>query len=227
MVTTSIDKKPLIGIAAAAVIASIAVLLVFSSNDVIPSVQTDENPVVAEVNGQEILLDEVAESIRLGGMQGQQLNNSTALEQIITKTLLLEEAQERGIEISIDDAAAKLEEAYSQNGLSKQQFEERINQLGSTYEDALEMYREQMIINKVLVDEISDVEIQISDREAMAFFNENIDAIKSQIGNSTVYEDVSSQLKETLKLQKQRQMVSDLVSELRDDATILTFEDRM
>ncbi|QUC64157.1 SurA N-terminal domain-containing protein [Nitrosopumilus sp. K4] len=226
MVTTPLGKKPLIGIAAAAII-SIAVLLAFSSNDATPLAQTDENPIVAEVNGQKILLDEVAESIRLASMQGQQLNNSTALDQIITKTLLLEEAQERGITVALDDAAAKLEENYLQNGLTKQQFEQRLDQLGSTYDDTLEMYREQMVINQMLIDEISDVEIQISEREAMSFFNENIDTIKSQIGENTVYEDVSSQLKETLRLQKQRQMVSDLVSELRDDATILTFEDRM
>lgn len=221
----SLGKKPLIGIAAASAI--IAAVLVFSQSGYDFTTSADSNPVVAEVNGQEILLDEVNDAVRIASTQGAKLDNSTALDQIITKTLLLEEAQQRNIEVTMDDAAKELENTYTKNGLTKQQFEDRLAQLGTTYEQTLDLFRQQMIINKVLTSEISNADIQVSDREAMAFFNDNIDQIKSQVGNNTVFEDVSSQIKDSLLLQKQRQMVTDLVSKLKDQATILTFEDRM
>ena len=221
----SLGKKPLIGIAAAGAI--IAAVLVFSQSGSSFTTSADSNPVVAEVDGQEILLDEVNDAVRIASTQGAKLDNSTALDQIITKTLLLEEAQRRNIVVTMDDAAKELENTYTKNGLTKQQFEDRLAQLGTTYEQTLDLFRQQMIINKVLSSEITNADIQVSDREAMAFFNDNLDQIKSQVGNNTVFDDVSSQIKDSILLQKQRQMVTDLVSKLKDQATILTFKDRM
>ena len=224
MVTASIGKKPLIGIAAAGAI--IAAVLIFSQSGS-DFTTTDNNPIVAEVNGEKIFLDEVTDAVDLANLQGNSLDNDAALDQIITKTILLEEAQQRNIVVTMDDAAKELENSYTKNGLTKQQFEDKLKELGTSYEQTLDLARQQMIINKMLLSELSDADIQVSDREAMAFFDDNIDQIKAQLGNSTVFEDISSQIKDTLVLQKQKQMVTDLVSKLKDEATILTFKDRM
>ncbi|NIP61229.1 MAG: hypothetical protein GWN01_04310 [Nitrosopumilaceae archaeon] len=47
------------------------------------------------------------------------------------------------------------------------------------------------------------------------------------MGNTTVFEDVSPQIKSTIERQKQQKLVSDFIEELRDDAMILTYKDRL
>jgi len=187
--------------------------------------QTEDNPVVAEVNGQEIRLDEVNDVIKVGFSQGQRLNGASALDMIITKILLLEEAQNRDVVMTIMDAEEKLIATYTQAGLSKEQFEEKLVEAGITYEQALNGFREEFIINEMLIDEISKTEIQVSDEEVKIFFEENKDMIKAQVGNNTVFNDVSSQVKVNLLEQKQQQIVLDLIKHLEQKAMIITYED--
>ena len=189
--------------------------------------QIEDNPVVAEVNGQEIRLDEVNDVIKVGFSQGQRLNGASALDMIITKILLLEEAQNRDVVITIIDAEEKLIATYTQAGLSKEQFEEKLVEAGTTYEQALNGFREEFIINEMLIDEISKTEIQVSDEEVKIFFEENKDMIKAQVGNNTVFNDVSSQVKVNLLEQKQQQIVLDLIKHLEQKMMIIIYEDML
>gem|GEM_PF-7105751 len=189
--------------------------------------QTEDNPVVAEVNGQEIRLDEVNDVIKVGFSQGQRLDGASALDMIITKILLLEEAQNRDVVMTVMDAEEKLIATYTQAGLSKEQFEEKLVEAGITYEQTLNGFREEFIINQVLTDEISNTEIQVSDEEVKIFFEENKDMIKAQVGNNTVFNDVSSQVKANLLEQKQQQIVLDLIKSLEQKAIIITYEDML
>ncbi len=233
-VTFLFNKKFLIGIASSFVVIAI-ILTVFlfvpselAINDIETiEYQTENNPIVAEVNGQTIRLDEVTNIINTGISQGQRLNSITALDRIIAKTLLLEEAQNRDIMIPMSDAVVAITTMYVQSGLSQEQFEERLEQIGTTYDQTLEAYREELIINEMLIDEISNIELQVSDKEAIIFFEENTDTIKAQIGNSTVFDDVSSQIKTTLLQQKQQQITLDFIENLKDKAIILTYQDRL
>ena len=160
--------------------------------------QTEDNPVVAEINGQEVRLWEVNNIIKTGFSQGQMLDGAPALDMIITKILLLEEAQNRDVTMTLTDAEERLTSTYIQSGLSKEQFEERLAEAGVTYEQTLEGFREESIINEMLTGVFSNAEIQVSDEEVKVFFEENSDMIKAQIGNSTIFDDVSSQLKTSL-----------------------------
>ena len=189
--------------------------------------QIEDNPVVAEVNGQEIRLDEVNDVIKVGFSQGQRLNSASALDMIITKILLLEEAQNRDVVMTIMDAEEKLIATYTQAGLSKEQFEEKLVEAGTTYEQALNGFREEFIINEMLIDEISKTEIQVSDEEVKIFFEENKDMIKAQVGNNTVFNDVSSQVKVNLLEQKQQQIVLDLIKHLEQKMMIIIYEDML
>lgn len=189
--------------------------------------QTKDNPVVAEINGKEIRLEEVNDVIKSGFSQGQMLDGASALDMIITKILLLEEAQTRDVTMTMIDAEEKLTTTYTQSGLSKEQFEERLAEAGITYEQTLDGFREESIINEMLTDELSNAEIQVSDEEVKTFFEQNNDMIKSQVGNSTVFDDVSSQIKTNILQQKQQQAVLDLIESLERKAMIVTYEDRL
>jgi len=227
-------NKKVIGIVSGSVIAVIALVLFLpvSSeimlNEIEFTNQEDENnPVVAEVNDKKIRLNDIQDAVNMEISQGQTIDRISALEQMIAKILLLEEAQERNITITIAEAEEEITAMYTQSGLSQAEFEEKLEQIGTTYDQTLEMYREELLINKMLSDEVSKAEIQISDDEAKLVFDENKDVILAQVGNSTVFDDVSSQIKMTLLQQKQQKMALDIIEHLKEKAMVITYEDRL
>lgn len=196
-------------------------------NDIQFETETEKNPVIAEVNGQEIRQEEVNDVITSGFSQGQMLDATSALDMIITKILLLDEAQNRNITITMNDAEEKLTSSYVQNGFSKEQFEEKLIELGTTYDETLERFTDELTINEMLTNEISNLDIQVSDEEAKTFFEDNRNVIQTQFGNSTVYDDVSSQITENLLQQKRQQIVLDFVEDLRSNAMIMIYQDKL
>jgi len=227
-------NKKVIGIVSGSVIAVIALVLFLpvSSeimlNEIEFTNQEDENnPVVAEVNDKKIRLNDIQDAVNMEISQGQTIDRIAALEQMIAKILLLEEAQERNITITMAEAEEEITAMYTQSGLSREQFEEKLEEIGTSYDQTLEMYREELLINKMLSDEVSKAEIQISDDEAKLVFDENKDVILAQVGNSTVFDDVSSQIKMTLLQQKQQKMALDIIEHLKEKAMVITYEDRL
>lgn len=189
--------------------------------------QTEGNPVVAEINGNEIRLDEVTYLIDTEIMQGKQLDSITALDMVITKALLLEEAQKRDIAITLNDAEEQMTERYTQNGMSLEEIKNELEKIGTTYDKTLETFREELIINEMLSREISAIDIQITDQEAMLVFDNNMDVIKAQVGNSTVFADVSSQIKENLLQQKQQEAALEFIEEIENNALIIKYQDKL
>ncbi len=189
--------------------------------------QNNNNPVVAEVNGQEIRLEDVQDAVNMETSQGQMIDNVTALDRMIAKILLLEEAQTRNITMTMTEVEDEITSMYVQSGLSQEQFEEKLEEIGTTYDQTLKMYREELIINKMLADEISKTELQISDEEVRKVFDDNKDVIMAQMGNSTVFDDISSQLKTTLLQEKQQKIALDIIEHLKDKSVVITYEDRL
>ena len=228
------SNKKLIGIASGSII-SAAVIVLFlsmSSEMMLNEIKFTEqengnNPVVAEINDQKIRLDDVLDAINMEVSQGQMIDSATVLDRMIAKILLLEEAQARNITITMTEAEDEIISMYTQSKLSPVQFEEKLEEIGTTYDQTLEMYREEMIINKMLTDEISKSEIQITDEDAKIVFDENRKVILSQVGNSTVFEDISSQIKSTLLQQKQQEIALDIIEHLKNKAVIVIYEDRL
>ena len=190
--------------------------------------QEDENnPVVAEINDKKIRLSDVQDAVNMEISQGQMIDDITALDRMIAKILLLEEAQSRNITITMTEVEDEITSMYTQSGLSQAQFKEKLEEIGTTYDQTLEMYREELIINKMLADEVSKAEIQITNEEVKSVFEENRDVMLAQVGNSTVFEDVSSQIKTTLLQQKQQEIALDIIEHLKNKAVIITYEDRL
>ncbi len=226
------NTKSIIGITGGSIVVIIAAVFLFMPgiipNDLKPTdSESKTNPVVAEINGQEIRLDEVKETVDSAMTQGQRLDSITALDRIITKTLLLEEAQQRDISVTVNDASDELTTMYEQNGLTEEQFDERLNQLGVTYDQTLQLYHEQLIINEMLAVEVANANLEVTDEEANVFFEENIEMIQSQLGSNVNFEQIESQIQNTVLQQKQQQFISEFIEDLRGDATILTYQDRL
>jgi len=63
--------------------------------------------------------------------------------------------------------------------------------------------------------------------EAKNFFEENMDMIKAQTGNATVFDDVSNQIKTNLLQQKQQQTVLQFVEDLERKAMIVIYQEKL
>lgn len=187
----------------------------------------DDNPIVAEINDQKIRRDEVNDVIKASFAQGQTLDGVSALDMIITKILLLDEAKNRDITIPLTDAEEKLTKSYIENGLSKEQFEAKLAEFGTTYDQTLDRFQEELVIKEMLTDEFSNEDILATDDEAKIFFEQNIDMIKAQTGNTTVFDDVSNQIKTSLSQQKQQQIVLQFVEELERKAMIVIYQEKL
>jgi len=229
-----LNKKIVIGIAFGSVITVTAlVLFLFTPSEMMlneigfTETQDENNPIVAEINGQKIRLDDVKDAVFMETSQGQMIDSITALDKMIAKILLLEEAQARNITITVTEVEKVITSMYVQSGLSQSQFEEKLEEIGTTYEQTLKMYRDELIINKMLADEVSKAEIQISDEDAKKVFDENKNTIMAQIGNNTAFEDISSQIKTTLLQQKQQSIALDIIEHLKNKAMIIIYEDKL
>jgi len=232
--TSYLNKKLIIVVASGSAITVIAlVLFLFMPSEMIlneirfADPRDENNPIVAEINDQKIRLDAVQNAVNMEISQGQVIDSTTALDRMIAKILLLEEAQARNTTITMTEVEEEITSMYVQSGLSKEQFEEKLEEIGTTYDQTLEMYREELIINKMLADEVLKAGIQVSDEEAKIVFDENRDIILAQVGNSTVFEDVSSQLKITLLQQKQQKIALDIIEHLKNKAVVIIYKDRL
>jgi len=79
----------------------------------------------------------------------------------------------------------------------------------------------------MLTDELSDENILVTDEEARVFFEKNIDMIKAQTGNTTVFDDVSNQIKTNLLQQKQQQIILQFIEDLKRKAMIVIYEEKL
>ncbi|NIP61670.1 MAG: hypothetical protein GWN01_10935 [Nitrosopumilaceae archaeon] len=199
-----------------------------SEEQSMPSAQSGENPIVAEVNGEGIHLNEVKEAQAvIQAQSGQQVQGTALLDQLVTKELLLQEADARDISITTQEAKSSLESQITQNGMTIDQFKQRLQQQGTSYEDTVSLYREQITIDALLKDAVSGTDVSVSESEAQSFFDENTDAIQNQFGEDTAYEDVSDAIKNTITQQKQQGLVTEFINELKSDAEIITYKDRL
>lgn len=193
----------------------------------LPSAQTGENPVIAEVNGEEIYLQELRQAKTATQAQtGQGVESTVLLAQLITNELLLQEAENRDISVTAEEAKASLEEQIVQNGMEVDQFKKSLQSQGTTYDDTIDLYQEQLTINELLTDETSSGSM-VSESEKESFFDENMDAIKGQFGDDVAYEDVADMIEATILQQKQQGAVMEFVNQLRGNAEIITYEDRL
>ena len=135
------NKNVAVGaISISAISVSIISLLLFVPSDMtlneteFANSQNNSNPIIAEINGQEIRLEEVQEAVNMETAQGQTIDSAVALERMIAKILLLEEANARNIAISMTEVEEEITSMYVQSGLSQEQFEDKLEEIGTTYD---------------------------------------------------------------------------------------------
>ena len=143
-------------------LAVIAVLVVAVIMMGIFLIQQQRDQVAATVNGEEITKEELFETMYIQG-------GSEALDQLITRRLILQEGQKTGVIISEEELNEEIKAIVDE---SFQGSEDDFNSALELYGISLEAFRKDTILN-LMVRQIALARIETSEEEAQQFFEES------------------------------------------------------
>lgn len=175
--------------------------------------------VAATVNGRPIstaLVTAAAEKrfAALGGAEDRAVAYRTTMHQYVTRELLYQEAERRGL-LPAQEAVDKAVSDQRARHADEAAFEASVAEEGTTVEALGDEMQVRLAVG-ALTQELSDT-AQVTDAEARAHHE---DFPKEFPGR---YEDVAESVKEHLLPQKRLDLVEELITRLRDEATIETF----
>ncbi len=136
------------------------------------------------------------------------------LETLITKSLILQEAGNQGIEITREKIEEKVGEIEEQVKAQGTDLDTLLETQGRTRRELEEEVKLQLIIEEIL-----GKEIEITEEELQSYFEEN----KEYLGEEANFEEMKEDLKEQLRQDKIGQKVSVWLEELKANANITYF----
>lgn len=136
------------------------------------------------------------------------------LESLVTKALILQEAKEQGIKISDERIEEKISEIETQIESQGSDLDTLLQTQGQTRQALEEQIKIELIIEEIL-----DEEISISEEQVQDYFEEN----KELLGEEVAFEEVKDQLKEELRQQELSNRFQSWLEELKQKARIYYF----
>jgi foldase protein PrsA len=159
---------------------------------------------VATVNGEKITQAELNQ--RLMQQAGKEV-----LDQLITERLILQEAKKRKINVSEKEIDKKIEE-FKKQFPDEKTFRNQLKENNMTLDFLKEQVKLQLILEKILKDEI-----KISENEIRNFYEQN----KDFMYKDKKFEEVKEQIKEELEYQALSMKSQDLIENLKKKAKIV------
>lgn len=196
--------------------------------------------VVAEVNGEEISGDTFSQNYEAqyqqltmqAQMTGEQPDEAQikeqALDMMINSELLVSEADEQGFSASDEDVDEYLSTMAEENGMESSddlvaQFEEQGLDEEQVREDVQKEVKMQQVVDTLDAEEPSDDELQeMYDTQVEQIEAMNEQAEEGQEQEVPDFEELKPQLEEQATMQKENEVVSAHLEELRSDAEIET-----
>lgn len=178
---------------------------------------------VATVNGKKIYQKEFNESVALiqqnATLQGVETTptdlNAQALEVLINNALLITAAEGAGFEVTDEDIQKKFDELTTQLG-GAEALTAKMLEVGLT-EEKLRQNIAERILSDLYIESVTGIEdLSVSDEE-VAEFIKTIDVGDAEL---PPLEEIRPQIESTILTQKQQQIVTDLLTKLRSEATI-------
>jgi uncharacterized lipoprotein YajG len=184
----------------------------------VPSGQTQEpapDTVVALVNGEPITLGEADRVASLIYSQsGELVNRTYAIDQVISKTLLLQEAADRGINATRNEVLLAMSAQLNQQGTSLEAMQNQFSEeeFAQIYED----YRDQIVLQELVQNSIN---ISITEEQKREFYEQNKQAMV-QNGQQLTYEQVNQSIQDFLFQRATQEALSVLAQTLKQQADI-------
>ena len=144
-----------------------------------PQTDTSENSLLVTVNNHSIYqqdLDKYWEE--LTAEQKMSITKEQLLESIIIDHLLFDEAKQRGLEVSYEDALVMIEEQVSQMGMSLEELQADMELEGLNFEEVLKAEAKQMSIFALLEEDINPDAFNIDAQEVEEFYTEHKEEFK-------------------------------------------------
>ena len=163
--------------------------------------------IAATVNGQPISRLEVISALeKQGGKQ--------TLDNMITKTLILQEGKKRNIEVSQDEIEAEIQKINETLKEQQTTLEAALELQGMTRKELDEDIRLQLLVQKLV-----DSQVTVGDEEVTEYVTEN----EELFPDSTSEEEKISQAREQLKAQKVQLETQTLIENLQKNSKTIYF----
>jgi parvulin-like peptidyl-prolyl isomerase len=175
--------------------------------------------IVAYVNNIPITEKEVTKAQGyVKAQSGKVINQTEAIQRVISEKLVLEDAEKNGFTQTTEETKQEISRILATQNQSLEDFKKRVESRGDSYEEELENYRQQLLIEKYLSTAITQP--NVTDEETLAYYNQNKNRMFT--GNATVpYEQISPQLKLALEKQQGQRAISEYLAELNKNAKII------
>src|SRR3989344_4114153 len=212
-------KNVIIGIIVIVIIilGVIVYLNLASIKDLMPS------KAIATVNGIKIDQKQLDQAIAAVQSQTQGVVNETQIiDQLVSRELLVQEANKRGITTDVKEAEYLLSTHLSQQGATIEDLKSRLNKK-SDYDFIIKGYVEQISLGKLTDQLFENKKLEITDQESKEFFDKNqqlFNLVQSN-GKHATYTDVKDQIKTLLKQQKQNKIIGELIDSLKNQSEII------
>lgn len=140
---------------------------------------SQENEIVALVNGEQITRNELERQMGLLPPQLQQLmGEEQVLAQMIDEKLLLQEANARGVAPSQEDIDAAYQDLLVQGNITEAQLLDNVATYGLQIEDIREMLIQQQTVTLLLEQTVEDA-VDVSEEAKRQFYQDNIESFAS------------------------------------------------
>lgn len=210
------------------IIGIIVIILAIIYGNRIFSVTPSVVGTVALINGEEITTSDLDKEYEffflIGGLPKEykeQITKELFLNStLIPERLILQEAVKNNIEVSEEEVDSFVQGSIAQSGGTMEAFETTIAELGLTLDNIKEYFKKQLISFKLLNMTVLN-NVEITDTEVEAAYNENKDLFEAQ--NQTL-EDIKADLTQALLVQKQRTVAQLYIEQLRANADVQIIE---
>lgn len=224
--------KPLTWVVGIIVLALMgAAAYVFLSSDRLSSLTSGE-AVLASVNGIDIKESDVttrighartgleAQGLDLNDPQTRALLESQALDELINETVVLEDAERKGVSVTQEEVDTQFGEIRARFA-TEVEFDAELSKNDFTQETLRENIRRELTIQKYVAGIETSTTLTVTQAEIQAFYDE----LKGQTPNLPALVDLQVEIESQLKNQKLAQAVQQIVDGLRGEADITVHQE--
>ena len=161
-------KRVYVSLAVIAVLLLVLLLLIFKFSG---------SKVLAVVEGEKITEDDYLLELKLNHPDEilEAEVNSEILENLIMRKLILQQAEKKGITVLEEEVNRFLSDTLTRENIDEERFNVLLSSTGLSLKDAMKSFKETLLINKLLKQELSVA--SISEDELKQFFDEGKDKI--------------------------------------------------
>ncbi|WP_194287469.1 SurA N-terminal domain-containing protein [Gracilibacillus oryzae] len=182
--------------------------------------EVDPDTPVAEVNGEEIIGKEYnrlyPQVVNFLSQYGQDTSDTEAvkeqvLNELVTQRLIIQEAEEQGIQVTDEEVTSEIESLKEQYG---EDYATALEASGFTEESFQQQLAKDMIRTKYIE---TQLDTEVTDEEVQAYYDDLVANSEQEIGELS---EVEEQIKQALSQQKQQEQLQPKIEELRNAANI-------